>query len=58
MANVRGLKSPSFAAQWDWPVLPVVSRADLGELEGILTLPTILAAFRQGPTDPTASPYF
>jgi CIC family chloride channel protein len=31
----------------DWPVLPVVSRADLGRLEGILTLSDILHAFRQ-----------
>jgi CIC family chloride channel protein len=30
----------------DWPVLPVVSRADLGRLEGALTLPDILRAFR------------
>lgn len=30
----------------DWPVLPVVSRADLGRLEGVLTLPDILRAFR------------
>lgn len=31
----------------DWPVLPVVSRADLGKLEGVLTLSDILRAFRQ-----------
>lgn len=30
----------------DWTVLPVVNRADLGRLEGILTLPDILRAFR------------
>jgi chloride channel protein, CIC family len=30
----------------DWPVLPVVNRADLGKLEGILTLADILRAFR------------
>jgi len=30
----------------DWPVLPVVNRADVGKLEGILTLPDILRAFR------------
>lgn len=30
----------------DWTVLPVVNRADLGKLEGILTLPDILRAFR------------
>lgn len=36
------------ALRWagDWPVLPVVSRADLGKLEGILTLADILKAFR------------
>ncbi|MGH9690638.1 MAG: chloride channel protein [Candidatus Acidiferrales bacterium] len=31
----------------DWPVLPVVNRADLGKLEGILSLSDILHAFRQ-----------
>jgi chloride channel protein, CIC family len=30
----------------DWPVLPVVSRADLSRLEGLLTLVDILRAFR------------
>lgn len=30
----------------DWPVLPVVNRGDLGKLEGVLTLPDILRAFR------------
>jgi chloride channel protein, CIC family len=30
----------------DWPILLVVSRADLGCLEGVLTLPDILRAFR------------
>lgn len=30
----------------DWPVLPVVSRADLGKLEGVLSLSDILRAFR------------
>ncbi len=36
------------ALRWagDWPVLPVVSRADLGKLEGVLTLADILKAFR------------
>lgn len=36
------------ALRWagDWPVLPVVNRADLGKLEGVLTLPDILKAFR------------
>jgi CIC family chloride channel protein len=30
----------------EWPLLPVVSRADLSTLEGVLTLPDILRAFR------------
>jgi CBS domain-containing protein len=30
----------------DWSLLPVVSRADLSRLEGVLTLPDILRAFR------------
>jgi chloride channel protein, CIC family len=36
------------ALRWagDWPVLPVVNRADLGKLEGVLTLSDILRAFR------------
>jgi CIC family chloride channel protein len=36
----------SLHALGDWPVLPVVSRADLSRLEGVLTLPDILRAFR------------
>lgn len=35
----------------DWPVLPVVNRGDLGKLEGILTLPDILRAFRAAATE-------
>jgi chloride channel protein, CIC family len=35
----------------DWPVLAVVNRADLGQLEGILALADILRAFRQATTD-------
>ncbi len=35
----------------DWPVLPVASRADLGKLEGILTLADTLHAFRKTPKD-------
>ena len=31
----------------DWPLLPVVNRANLGKLEGILTLPDTLRAFRK-----------
>jgi CIC family chloride channel protein len=35
----------------DWPILPVVNRADLGKLEGVLTLPDILHAFRKAAAD-------
>jgi chloride channel protein, CIC family len=35
----------------DWPALPVASRADLGKLEGILTLAATLHAFRRTPKD-------
>ncbi len=35
----------------DWPVLAVVNRADLGQLEGVLTLADILRAFRQAATE-------
>ncbi len=34
----------------DWPVLAVVNRTDLGQLEGVLTLADILRAFRQAAT--------
>jgi len=30
----------------DWPILPVVNRADLAKLEGVITLADILRAFR------------
>ncbi len=33
----------------DWPVLPVISREDLGKLEGIITLAEALKAFRKAP---------
>ncbi|HXJ15582.1 MAG TPA: chloride channel protein [Candidatus Polarisedimenticolia bacterium] len=41
------------ALRWvgDWPVLPVVSRADLGRLEGILTLPDVLHAVQKAAAD-------
>jgi CIC family chloride channel protein len=41
------------ALRWigDWPVLPVVSRADLGRLEGILTLPDVLHAVQKAAID-------
>ena len=37
------------AMRWlgDWPVIPVVSRADLGQLEGVLTFPDVLKAVRK-----------
>ena len=35
----------------DWPVLAVASRADLGKLEGVLTLADTLRAFRKAPTE-------
>jgi CIC family chloride channel protein len=35
----------------DWPVILVVSRADLSSLEGVLTLPDILRAFRNASTE-------
>jgi CIC family chloride channel protein len=35
----------------DWPVLPVVNRANLGKIEGVLTLPDILHAFRKAVAD-------
>ncbi len=39
---------------YDWPMLPVVHRADFGRLEGIITMPDILRAYRQaGPHDET-----
>ena len=31
----------------EWPLLPVVSRADLGKLEGVVGLPDILRAYRE-----------
>ena len=32
---------------YDWPLLPVVHRADFGRLEGVITMPDILRAYRQ-----------
>ncbi len=39
------------ALHWagDWPALPVLSRADLSKLEGVVTLDDILKAFRKIP---------
>jgi chloride channel protein, CIC family len=41
------------ALHWagDWPALPVLSRADLSKLEGVLTLDDILKAFRRVPVE-------
>jgi len=36
----------------------VVSRADLGQLQGVITLATVLETFREPQTEPTASPDF
>jgi CIC family chloride channel protein len=37
---------------YDWPLLPVVHRADFSRLEGIITMPDILRAYRHaGPHD-------
>jgi CBS domain-containing protein len=33
----------------DWQVLPVLSREDLGKLEGIITLADTLKAFKKAP---------
>jgi CIC family chloride channel protein len=35
----------------DWPLLPVINRANLAKLEGILTLPDTLRAFRKPHTE-------
>ncbi len=37
------------AMRWlgDWPVIPVVNRADLGQLEGVITFPDVLKAVRK-----------
>ena len=32
---------------YDWPLLPVVHRADFSRLEGVITMPDILRAYRQ-----------
>jgi CIC family chloride channel protein len=39
------------ALHWagDWPALPVLNRADLSKLEGVITLDDILKAFRKVP---------
>jgi CBS domain-containing protein len=31
----------------DWPLLPIVNRADYRKLEGVVTLPDILEAYRE-----------
>ncbi len=37
---------------YDWPLLPVVHRADLHRLEGVLTMPDILRAYRGAGHEP------
>lgn len=41
------------AMRWlgDWPVIPVVSRADLGQLEGVITFPAVLKAVRKAKSE-------
>ncbi|MGH9740105.1 MAG: chloride channel protein [Candidatus Acidiferrales bacterium] len=41
------------AMRWlgDWPVLPVVNRADLGQLAGVLTFPAVLKAVRKAKSE-------
>lgn len=41
------------ALRWagDWPVLPVVSRADLGRIEGVLALPDIFRVLHKAATE-------
>jgi CBS domain-containing protein len=36
----------------DWQVLPVLSREDLGKLEGLITLADTLKAFKKAPPPP------
>ncbi|MFZ0637610.1 MAG: chloride channel protein [Candidatus Acidiferrales bacterium] len=38
----------ALAIMQDWPVLPIISRADPQELEGVLTLPDVLKTYRGG----------
>jgi chloride channel protein, CIC family len=42
--------SEALQSMGDWQVLPVLSREDLAKLEGILTLPDTLKAFRKAPS--------
>ncbi|MGZ4826468.1 MAG: chloride channel protein [Terriglobales bacterium] len=37
---------------YDWPMLPVVNRADLSRLEGVLTMADILRAYRGAEAEP------
>ncbi|MDE3168608.1 MAG: chloride channel protein [Acidobacteriota bacterium] len=41
------------AMRWlgDWPVVPVVNRADLGQLEGVITFPAVLKAVRKAKSE-------
>ena len=36
---------------YDWPLLPVVHRADLTQLQGVVSLPDILNAYRRAAGD-------
>jgi CIC family chloride channel protein len=39
----------------DWPLLPIVNRADFRKLEGVVSLPDILEAYREISPRPTAA---
>ena len=41
---------------YNWPLLPVVHRADLHQLEGVLTMADILRAYRGADNEPAAAP--
>jgi len=45
------------ALRWaqDWPVLPVLNRADLSKLEGVVTLQTVLSTCREPPPESSVS---
>jgi CIC family chloride channel protein len=41
---------------YDWPLLPVVHRADFDRLEGVITMPDILRAYRKAGAHEEAAP--
>jgi CIC family chloride channel protein len=41
---------------YDWPLLPVVHRANFGQLEGVITMSDILRAYRRAGQEPETSP--